>query len=322
MIDSAEITIMAGEGGGGLASFRREKYVPKGGPDGGDGGKGGDIYLETDTRLNNLVNFTRIRKFYAKNGMPGQSACKHGKNGLNLVIKMPIGTIVYENNGGKFTKIVDLNSPDQRIRIGVGGHGGLGNTHFKSAINQAPRQFTTGIKGERKFLRLELKLLADVGLIGLPNAGKSTLLSIISNARPKIGNYPFTTIDPSQGIVEYKNVRFTVADMPGLIEGASYGKGLGLKFLKHIERTKVLVHLVSAQSDDWFKDYNIIRRELTLFSKKIIRKKELVVISKYDLVNEGEKNTNFDNRLKPVHITYNDRETISRLLDEIIKLLR
>lgn len=280
MIDEAIIEIEAGQGGDGIVSFRHEKYVAKGGPDGGDGGDGGNIYFEATTRLNTLSDFARIKSYQAENGLNGGPAKRHGKNGKDLTLYVPIGTIIKNFNG---QEIVDLTQDKKRALIAKGGKGGLGNVHFKSATNRIPHEASRGEKGELKKITLDLKLIADVGLIGLPNAGKSTLLSVLSKAQPKIAAYPFTTLSPNLGVTTYKGRRIVFADIPGLIEGASSGKGLGYKFLRHVERTKLLVHLIDPQSADPAKDYQTIRDEIKKFNPLIFKKKEIVVFTKQDL---------------------------------------
>lgn len=300
LVDEVKIKIKAGNGGDGVVSFRREKYVPKGGPDGGDGGDGGNIIFQTDPNLNTLYDYSRKKEWQAENGQRGMRKKMHGKNGEDLVLKIPKGTIVYEISKSKSqvtnqfqisnikpqkdikTKIADLKEKSQSITICNGGKGGLGNDHFKSSTNQVPRQFTFGIKGEEKKLILELRMIADIGLIGLPNAGKSTLISAISHARPKIADYPFTTLEPNLGTVDYKGKRFIVADIPGLISGASKGKGLGHKFLRHIKRTKILVHLIDINSDNLVKDYQTIRNELGQFDPSLLEKQEIICLTKID----------------------------------------
>lgn len=280
--DEAEIQIRAGKGGDGTVSFRREKFVPRGGPDGGDGGQGGDVWLESSGNVHTLSEFARKKDWAAENGHNGQSKKKKGKDGEDLELKVPVGTIVLFE--GKilhdFTKLGD------RLLVARGGQGGLGNSQFATATRQAPAFAKKGETGEEKELKLELKLIADVGLIGLPNSGKSTLLSRISNARPKIADYPFTTLEPNLGVVRIGNDELIFADIPGLIEGASRGKGLGDKFLRHIERTKILVHLIDINSDHLKKDYETIRQELREWNEELLKKEEIVVLNKADTLDE------------------------------------
>ena len=288
-IDEVQVSFVSGDGGDGCSSFRREKFVPKGGPSGGDGGKGGDVILISDSNINTLSSF-RYKKFLkAENGQNGQNKDKYGKSGLDLIIKVPIGTIVSSLETNQI--IVDMDHDKKKHILIRGGSGGLGNIHFKSSTNQTPTKFTRGSKGEQIDCKLELKILADVGLVGLPNAGKSSFVRTVSHARPKVADYPFTTIDPSIGTVDYSLTKtFTVADIPGIIKGASDGVGLGIKFLKHLQRTKILIHLIDTShmhNDDItskiIDDFDTINKELTLFSKEIYSKKNFLVFNKIDL---------------------------------------
>jgi GTP-binding protein len=289
-VDEAKIFVRAGKGGDGCVAFRREKFVPKGGPWGGDGGKGGDVILRAVRNKKTLIDFYFKKHFFAENGENGSSNNKKGKDGEDLIIKVPCGTVVKEIKNGEEKVIADLVNEGDNLIVAKGGKGGLGNIHFKSPTNQAPRIATKGEEGEEKIIKLELKLIADVGIIGYPNSGKSTLLSKISKARPKIADYPFTTIEPNLGVVDLGGFRsFVVADIPGLIEGASKGKGLGIKFLKHIERTKILVHLIDMSENDIINRYENLRNELKNYSSKLIEKKEIVVGNKIDL-EESKKN--------------------------------
>ncbi len=285
-LDQAKIFIASGNGGDGCASFRREKYIEYGGPNGGDGGKGGDIIFEVDNNLNTLIDFRYQQHFKAKRGENGKGKNQTGANGENLIIKVPPGTEVY--NEDKSVILFDLVEKNQKIVFAKGGNGGLGNSHFKSSTNQAPRKFTKGEIGQEKWIWLSLKLFADIGIIGKPNAGKSTFLSKISNANPKIGDYPFTTLNPVLGTVKRFDKEIVLADIPGLIEGAHEGKGLGDKFLAHIERCKILLHLVDATNNDWIKNYKTVRNEINKYGKKISSKKEIIVISKSDLHNSNK----------------------------------
>jgi GTP-binding protein len=284
-IDEAVITVQSGDGGRGCVSFRREKFIPRGGPDGGDGGKGGDVILKTTSRKRTLYQFRYKKHFNAKKGAHGQGKKKTGKNGQNLVIELPPGTLVTDANTGSVIK--DLVKTNETFVIAIGGRGGQGNTRFKTSTNRAPRFAQPGEPGETITLKLDLKLLADVGIIGLPNAGKSTLISAISSARPKIGNYPFTTITPSLGVVQTDWAEpFVVADIPGLIEGAHKGTGLGIKFLRHIERTRILVHLIDIATidlDNPLQAYNIINQELALYNSELAQKPQIIVLNKIDL---------------------------------------
>lgn len=286
-IDYAEIEVKAGDGGNGAVAFRREKYVPKGGPSGGNGGNGGSVYLIADENLSTLLDFRYKRKYIAGKGQPGGSSLKDGKNGDDVIIKVPVGTIVKDAETGKI--LFDLTQNGHKVLIAKGGKGGKGNSNFATPTRRTPRFAEPGKPGEEKRIILELKLIADVGLVGFPNAGKSTLISTISAAKPKIADYPFTTLEPVLGIVQYKDFRsFTVADIPGIIEGAHQGKGLGIKFLRHIERTKILLFLIDITSDDYQRDFNILYNELKKYSRKLVEKKILVALSKADLLSEFE----------------------------------
>ena len=291
MIDSARIVIKAGDGGDGVVHFKREKYRPKGGPDGGDGGDGGDVYIETDKNLSTLSAFAHKKKYEAEDGGGGMGSRKSGKAGKDLVVKVPVGTLVKFQETSTKKQTLDFDREGMREKVASGGRGGLGNDYFKSASNQAPREFTEGKKGEEFEVSLELKLLADVGLVGLPNAGKSTLLSVLTKARPKIADYEFTTLEPNLGVFDYKGKSLVVADIPGLIEGASKGKGLGDQFLKHVERTRVLVHVVGVQPQLGLNprcDYGVVRREMEEYGGGLVDKPEIVVLNKIDLIDEKE----------------------------------
>jgi len=287
-LDQAKIFIASGNGGDGCASFRREKYIEYGGPNGGDGGKGGDIIFEVDVNLNTLIDFRYQQHFKAKRGENGKGKNQTGADGKNLIIKIPPGTEIY--NEDKSVLLFDLIEKNQKIIFTKGGKGGLGNSHFKSSTNQAPRKFTKGEQGEERWIWLSLKLFADVGIIGKPNAGKSTFLSKVSNANPKIGNYPFTTLNPVLGTVKRFDEEIVLADIPGLIEGAHEGKGLGDKFLAHIERCKILLHLIDATDKNWLKNYETVRNEISKYGKKISSKKEIIVLSKSDLLSSTKEN--------------------------------
>ena len=286
-IDHAKIYVKAGDGGNGCLSFRREKYVPKGGPDGGDGGKGGDIIFAADKHLRTLLDYRYKKHFKAENGSHGQGAKKFGKSGNDTIIKVPLGTIIKNQQTDEI--LADLTEHNQKVIIAQGGKGGRGNTRFSTSTNQAPRKYEMGKPGEEVNLILELKLLADVGLVGLPNAGKSTLLSRISAARPKIADYPFTTLIPNLGLVKFKDSNsFVVADIPGLIEGAHKGKGLGIQFLRHIERTRVLAYLIDAQSDDVVDDFFTLKNELKNYDSRLLSKPSILIINKIDIRPENE----------------------------------
>jgi len=290
-VDEATIRVKAGDGGNGCMAFRREKFVPRGGPSGGDGGRGGDVVMESSERHNTLVHFRFNPEYKAERGRHGEGSNKTGSEGNDVVLKVPVGTIVYDELTGEL--VHDFSSPDDRVIIAHGGRGGRGNARFATSTHQAPREHEQGFPGEERTLRLELKLLADVGLVGYPNAGKSTLISRISAARPKIADYPFTTLQPNLGVVvvgEMPNERsFVVADIPGLIEGASEGAGLGTQFLKHIERTRLLAHLVdvsdSSGRPDPVQDFEVISGELANFGEGLDSKPTIVVATKLDVAN-------------------------------------
>ncbi len=289
-VDRVQITVQAGRGGNGCLSFRRERYVPRGGPDGGDGGDGGSVVLVVDPQLSTLAPLTHRSCWRAENGRPGQGANRHGRKGRDLVIGVPPGTVVRDAQRGFVIK--DLTAPGQRLVVARGGRGGRGNAHFKSSTNRAPRETTPGEPGQQRRLLLELKLIADVGLLGMPNAGKSTLLSRLSRARPKVADYPFTTREPNLGQVHVEGDRyFVLADIPGLIEGAHAGCGLGHDFLRHVQRTRVLVHLVEPSpldGSDPVENYRKIRRELELFDPALASRPEVVAVTKADLPQAAE----------------------------------
>jgi GTP-binding protein len=288
-IDEATIEVHAGDGGNGCVSFRREKYIPFGGPDGGDGGDGGSVYLEAESAMNTLVDFRHNRKFSAERGQNGMGNNRTGKSGADLVIKVPVGTLVHEEDTGEL--IGDLLRAGERLLVARGGFHGLGNTRYKSSTNRAPRQSKPGTSGEMRHLRLELKLLADVGLLGMPNAGKSTLIRAVSSARPKVADYPFTTLYPHLGVVRVGELRsFVMADVPGLIEGAAQGAGLGVQFLKHLSRTRLLLHLVDiGPLTDPVTDVAVILKELEQFSPELAARERWLVFNKLDLVAPEER---------------------------------
>lgn len=277
-VDVAKVFVKAGRGGDGIVSFRHEIYIDKGGPNGGDGGRGGDVIFKATENLNTLLDFRYKPELKAENGANGGKQNKHGKSGENLIVKVPVGTIVRRNGD----VIADLTENNQEVVIAIGGRGGFGNAHFKSSVRQVPRIAELGEPGEEFEAELELKLLADVGLIGFPNAGKSTFLSVISNAKPEIANYEFTTLTPNLGVADVDQDSILIADIPGLIEGASKGKGLGDAFLRHVERTAVLLHLIDAYSDDIKKSYLTIRNELKSYSKELDIRPEVVAITKIE----------------------------------------
>ncbi len=286
-LDQVKIYVKAGSGGSGSPSFRREKFVEFGGPDGGDGGKGGSVILKSERNLNTLIDYRYQQHFKAERGKDGSGKNKTGKGGDDLYLKVPLGTQVFEEDNK--TLIYDFKSQNEEFLVASGGKGGFGNTRFKSSTNRAPKKFTKGGQGEEFWIWLQLKTIADIGIIGLPNAGKSSLLASMTSANPKIANYKFTTINPNLGVASYDDKEVTLADIPGLIEGAHTGTGLGIKFLKHIERCKTLLHLIDITEDDLFISYNQVRKELSKYSKDLVKKKEIVVLNKTDLIDEEEK---------------------------------
>lgn len=295
-VDEARIEVIAGKGGNGSASFRREKFIPKGGPDGGDGGRGGSIFAVADRNINTLIDFRYARLHRAKNGENGRGSDQYGAAADDITLRVPVGTVIYDDETGE--QLFDLDRHGEQVTLAAGGQGGLGNIHFKSSVNRAPRQFTHGKEGEHRKLRLELKVLADVGLLGLPNAGKSTLITKISNARPKVADYPFTTLHPNLGVVRTSASRsFVVADIPGLIEGASEGAGLGHLFLRHLTRTRVLLHLVDVSSLDpevdtiekSVTDAKAIVKELQKYSQALYEKPRWLVLNKLDMLDNPEQ---------------------------------
>jgi len=289
-VDEATINVIAGDGGTGVVSFRREKYIPYGGPDGGDGGDGGSVYLVGDHDINTLADFRHVRTYTAESGSRGAGRQMTGKGGEDLYIPVPIGTLIYDDDIDEL--IGDITRNNQKVKVAQGGFHGLGNTRFKSSINQAPRRCTAGTPGERRTLRLELKVLADVGLLGLPNAGKSTFIRSVSAARPKVADYPFTTLFPNLGVVRVgTNQSFVIADIPGIIEGASEGAGLGIQFLKHLSRTRLLLHIIDIQpfdGSDPVESARVIVKELDNFSHQLAEKPRWLVLNKSDLLDEDE----------------------------------
>lgn len=327
-IDEARIFVKAGDGGNGCVSFRREKYIPRGGPNGGDGGRGGHILFKADPGLYTLLDFKYKKHFRATRGEHGRGKDQYGHAGKDLIIRVPLGTIVRDEEGGNL--LAEFEKPDESVIIATGGRGGRGNRHFATSTNQAPRKAEKGSLGEERWVLLELKLLADVGLIGLPNAGKSTLLAAISKARPKIADYPFTTRTPVLGVASYKGRSFTVADLPGLIEGASRGAGLGIQFLRHIERTRVFLHLIDISNPaepDPVRAYQGISRELHSYQPNFQERPELVVLTKTDLPNVreriGQVKAAFQQMEKKVFpISAARREGIESLLKETARLIK
>ncbi len=298
-IDEAKIYVKAGDGGNGCLSFRREKFIPKGGPDGGDGGDGGDVYFEAVKDLDTLLDFAGKHHWIARNGKPGEGANKHGADGEDLIIRVPPGTLIYDTDLDLLLR--DMNQTGLKVCVCRGGKGGKGNKAFATSTNQTPRIATPGKKGQERNIRLELKLIADVGLVGMPNAGKSTLISRCSAARPKIADYPFTTLEPVLGIVELSDYRrFVMADIPGLIEGAHDGTGLGYEFLRHIERTTVLAHILDvmpADGSDPAENYHTLRNELAQYSIALAKKPEIIVANKIDLDPDAAKVQQLEKRL-------------------------
>ena len=285
-LDQAKIYIKAGNGGSGSASFRREKFIEYGGPDGGDGGDGGSIIVESDRNLNTLIDFRYAQHFKAHHGNAGSKRNKTGANGKDLVLKVPVGTQIYEEDNN--TLIYDFTKNKEKYLVASGGKGGLGNVRFKSSTNRAPKKKTNGKIGEEFWIWLQLKVIADVGIIGKPNAGKSSLLAALTRAKPKIANYPFTTINPNLGVTYYDGKEVTLADIPGLVEGAHKGVGLGDKFLRHIERCKVLLHLIDISEDDLLNVYKKIKFELSTYDKNLTKKKEIIFFNKSDLLEKIE----------------------------------
>jgi len=291
-LDQAKIFVKAGDGGSGSASFRREKFIEFGGPDGGDGGRGGSIICVADKNLNTLIDFRYQQHFKAEKGQDGKGKKKTGKSGKDLILKVPVGTQILEEDNN--TLIEDLTKSEKKINIAHGGKGGLGNVRFKSSTNRAPRKKTDGENGESFWVWLQLKVIADIGIIGMPNSGKSSLLSVLTSAKPKIANYPFTTINPNLGVANYNNKEITLADIPGLIEGAHEGIGLGDKFLRHIERCKNILHLIDITNDNLIENYSKVRKELFKYSNKLTKKEEIVVFNKIDMVSDDEINEKID----------------------------
>ena len=287
-LDQVKIYVKAGDGGSGSPSFRREKFIEFGGPDGGDGGKGGSIMLVSERNLNTLIDFRYQQHFKAERGRDGSGKNKTGRGGENLFLKVPIGTQVFEEDNK--TLIFDFKKENEEFVAAIGGKGGFGNTRFKSSTNRAPKKFTKGAIGEEFWIWLQLKTIADIGIIGLPNAGKSSLLASLTSATPKIANYKFTTLNPNLGVAIYDDKEITLADIPGLIEGAHKGTGLGIKFLKHIERCKVLLHLIDISEKNLVNSYSQVREEMAKYSSELLKKQEIIVFNKTDLVDEEEKN--------------------------------
>ena len=316
-LDQAKIYIKAGNGGSGSASFRREKFVEYGGPDGGDGGS---IIVQSDRNLNTLIDFRYAQHFKAQHGKPGSKRNKTGANGEDLILKVPLGTQLYEEDNN--TLIYDFTKNKEKYLVASGGKGGLGNVRFKSSTNRAPRKKTNGKLGEEFWIWLQLKVIADIGIIGKPNAGKSSLLAALTRAKPKIANYPFTTINPNLGVSYYGGKEITLADIPGLVEGAHKGVGLGDKFLRHIERCKILLHLIDLSEDDLLNSYKKIKSELSNYDKDLIKKKEIIFFNKSDLLDENEINEKLKEFKKKIKTKYEIVSVYSNKdLQKIKKLL-
>ena len=321
-LDQVKIFIKAGDGGSGSPSFRREKFIEFGGPDGGDGGKGGSIILKSERNLNTLIDFRYQQHFKSERGSDGKGKNQTGRGGKNLYLKVPVGTQVFEEDNK--TLIFDFKKESEEFVVAVGGRGGFGNTRFKSSTNRAPKKFTKGTKGEEFWIWLQLKTIADIGIIGLPNAGKSSLLAAITSATPKIANYKFTTLNPNLGVAVYDDKEITLADIPGIIEGAHEGIGLGIKFLKHIERCKSLLHLIDITEEDLKKSYSQVRKELKNYSKDMLKKDELVVLNKTDLLEDKEVKKIKNDFLKKHKVNLTtlstlDKKSISKIKSKLIK---
>ena len=321
-LDQVKIFVKAGDGGSGSPSFRREKFIEFGGPDGGDGGRGGSVILKSERNLNTLIDYRYQQHFKAKRGEDGKGKNQTGRGGKDLLLSVPIGTQIFEEDNK--TLLFDFKKEKDEYTVALGGKGGFGNTKFKSSTNRAPRKFTKGTKGEEFWIWLQLKTIADIGIIGLPNAGKSSLLASITAANPKIANYKFTTINPNLGVAMYDDREITLADIPGLIEGAHTGVGLGIKFLKHVERCKTLLHLIDVSEEDLINSYKQIRKELGEYSKQLLRKKEIIVLNKVDLLPREDfkiKKKKFEEKLrkKIIELSTLDKNLISKLKIKLLK---
>ncbi len=321
-LDQVKIYVKAGNGGDGSPSFRREKFIEYGGPDGGDGGDGGSVILKTERNLNTLIDYRYQQHHKAKRGSNGSGQNKTGKSGDNLILKVPLGTQVFEEDNK--TLLYDFTKIEEEFIVANGGKGGLGNTRFKSSINRAPRKFTKGTSGEEFTLWLQLKTIADIGIIGLPNAGKSSLLAAITNANPKIANYQFTTLNPNLGVANYDDKEVTLADIPGLVEGAHKGTGLGIQFLKHIERCKFLLHMIDITNNDLKKSYNQVKTELKKYSSKLSKKDELIVLNKTDLLDKNSlkkivKEFKKDIKSEVTTLSTLERKSLSQVKAKLIK---
>jgi len=325
LTDEATIHIKAGKGGDGAVSFRREKYIAKGGPDGGDGGRGGNIYILCNPSVHTLSDYASQKNFKAEDGVNGMKVKKSGKDGEDLYLEVPPGTMIFKLVDDKKEKFADLTDAGEKVKIARSGNGGWGNWHFATATLQTPKFANTGQIGEEFDIVLELKILADVGLVGLPNVGKSTILSRISNARPKIADYRFTTLEPNLGMVKFHDKNLIFADIPGLIEGASMGRGLGVKFLKHVERAKVLVHIIDGTAEDYAGDYKSIREEFKSFNPELSQKDEIVAVNKADAIDPENLEKNLKKLKKasgqqPIVFSAVTGENLDKLLTKIFKL--
>ena len=321
-LDQVKIFVKAGNGGSGSASMRREKFIEYGGPDGGNGGKGASIILKAERNLNTLIDYRYTQHFKAKRGENGKGKNKTGKTGKDLILKVPIGTQILEEDNK--TLLFDFKNEKEEFVVAIGGRGGLGNTNFKSSTNRAPRKFTKGTTGEEFWIWLQLKTIADIGIVGLPNAGKSSLLAAITNATPKIANYKFTTLNPNLGVAIYDNKEITIADIPGLIEGAHIGVGLGIKFLKHIERCKTLLHLIDITEENIENLYKQVRNELGKYSKDLLKKDELIVFNKIDLIDKNKLNKKKDKFSKKTKnevlaISTFNKTSVAKIKSKLIK---
>ena len=320
-LDQVKIFVKAGTGGSGSASMRREKFIEFGGPDGGDGGKGASIILKAERNLNTLIDYRYTQHFKAEKGQNGMGKNKTGRNGKNLYLKVPIGTQILEEDNK--TLLFDFKNEKEEFVVANGGKGGLGNTNFKSSTNRAPRKFTKGALGEEFWLWLQLKTIADIGIVGLPNAGKSSFLASITNANPKIANYRFTTLNPNLGVASYDNKEITLADIPGLIEGAHLGVGLGIKFLKHIERCKTLLHIIDITEKNLEKSYKQIKKELGNYSKELLKKKEVIVLNKVDLINKKTvekilKNFSNDKKCEVIALSTFNKDSVKKIKAKLL----
>lgn len=319
-IDYAKIFVQGGQGGSGCVSFHRAKYIDKGGPDGGDGGRGGSVIIKTNKQLRTLRDYTYRKEYRAQRGQHGMGSNRHGKSGKDIILEVPPGTLVKDAESGEI--IADLVNDNQDCVVAQGGRGGKGNARFATPTHQSPREWEVGEPGQKRWIELELKLIADIGLVGLPNAGKSTLLSVISAARPRIADYPFTTLSPNLGIVHYRDYQsFVVADIPGLIEGAHEGKGLGLQFLRHIERTRALAYLIDGMDESIPKTYNTLHNELKHYSPLLVRKPSLIVLTKSDLHSGRNQHVKLRKSLPVIEISALTGFHIPELIDAFYHLI-